>query len=161
MGDFKYKYLFSIAQNKGKYHMFVFDIKKSKSYGKETGNIEKTSRILIKNIYHRLEEIEAREEKVILHRNPDFVDMESDTMLLYLCEPFNFLGDLYGFTTIRDSISNEEVYKIYLEEKEKLKIYWDFNIIDGYYETDNYSNGDIEYFRGNCIQQLEELSKRK
>lgn len=161
MSYYEYKDLFSIAQNKGKYHMFIFDIKNSKSYGKEIYNIEKTSRILIKNIYNRLEEIESREKKVILHRHPDFVDMESKTKLGYMCEPFNILGDLYGFTTIRDSISNEEIYKIYSEEKEKLNIYWDFNIIDGYYETDSYANGNKKYFRGYCMEQLEELSKTK
>ena len=48
-----------------------------------------------------------------------------------------------------------------LQEKKKLNITQKFHKANGYYETDEYEKGNELYFRGYCIQQLEEMSKQE
>lgn len=158
----EYKNLFDKAQANGNYHMFIFDIKNSKSYGKELEMIEEISRKLILNLYCKLEKLEKENGKVILHRNKDFYNFFEKQGAISngsLCEPFQF-GDMFGLTIVRNSIDKGEIYQIFEKEKEKLNIYWEFHMLDGYYETDDYGEGCRKYYRGYCMQQLEELSKK-
>lgn len=160
----EYKDLFHKAQNQGRYHMFVFDIKNSRSYWKNTGElafVEQISKELILKIYKRLEKLQNERNKIILHKNKVFINIDDlHPFGASHREPFQF-GDMFGFTVIRDSIDKEEIYQIFEEEKTKRNIYWDFHMMDGYYETDNYGEGFDKYYRGYCMQQLEELSKTK
>lgn len=151
MSYFEYYDMFEKSQETGKYHMFIFDIVGSRNYKKDLPSIYKTSKVLFSNIYSNLKEIELERSIKILH----IIDKKE---YILDTEPFQF-GDLFGFTILRDSILIDEVYDIYKKEKEKLNVYWDFHLKNGYYETDNYGLGNEKYFRGYCIQQLENLSK--
>lgn len=73
-------------------------------------------------------------------------------------EPFIF-GDLVGFTVYRDSISTEEVIDVFNECREIIGIDYEFHIADGYYETDDWTEGQDKYFRGYCIDLLSNLHK--
>ncbi len=150
----EYQDMFQKAQEKGLYHMFIFDIVNSRSYGKDLDYIEKTSSKLILNVYNILQELEKKYNVKILHR----INYNENSACIDK-EPFQF-GDLFGFTIIKNSVDTELIYKIFEREKTLLNIYWDFHTINGFYETDEYRLGKEKYYRGYCLQQLEELSKK-
>lgn len=160
MSTSEYNDLFLKSQNTGKYHVFTFDIKNSRTL-ENRGIIQENLIKMILNIYKRLKEKEQNENKKILVFEKDFVNIGEKTPGFGLKqEPF-ILGDVVGLTTYRDSISNEEVLEIFLQEKDKLNLNVDFNIADGYYETNIYEEGNIKYFRGYCIDLLTNLHKEK
>jgi|LSQX01.2.fsa_nt_gb hypothetical protein len=160
----EYDDLFLKARQTGEYHIFLFDIKGSRKIPFNKRNrIQIEAKRLILSVYKRLAILEKHLGRAILHK--------SDMLFGILCggitgirgdmyEPFNVTGDCFGFTIIRGSIDASVVYDIFLEEKEKFGIECDFNYADGYYETDDYAKGVSEYFRGYCIQKLEEVSKK-
>lgn len=160
MSTLEYNDLFLKCQDTGLYHVFTFDIKDSK-------NLENREEIqfkiieLIKNIYKRIQVQEQQENKRILVFENDFVNLgEKTNGFGFKQEPF-ILGDVVGLTTYRDSIQTEEVLKIFEEEKNKLNLNIDFHIADGYYETNDYTEGREKYFRGYCIDLLSNLHKEK
>ena len=69
--------------------------------------------------------------------------------------------DLYGFTIERGMLTEDQIDQIFEQEKKKLNITQKFHKANGYYETDEYEKGNELYFRGYCIQQLEEMSKQE
>lgn len=116
---------------------------------------------MILNIYKRIEQKEQQENKRILVFESDFVSIGEQTKGFGLKqEPF-IVGDFVVLTTYRDSISNEEILNIFKEEKEKLNLDVEFHIADGYYETNNYEEGNTKYFRGYCIDLLMRLHKKE
>ena len=160
MSTSEYNDLFLKSQTTGKYHVFTFDIKNSRTL--ENREIIQENLIkMILNIYKIIKEKEQNENKKILVFEKDFVNIGEKTSGFGLKqEPF-ILGDVVGLTTYRDSISNEEVLEIFLQEKERLNLNVDFHIADGYYETNVYEEGNIKYFRGYCIDLLTNLHKEK
>lgn len=161
MSTFEYNDLFLKCQGTGLYHMFVFDIVGSKALERKQANWRMISQFrLILNIYRRIQEIEILENKKILLREEGFSHLGERRLNCFgfKQEPFVF-GDLIGLTVYRNSITKEEVLKIYEEEKEYLQIPFDFHIADGYYETNNYEEGNEKYFRGYCIDLLSNLHK--
>lgn len=178
MGYREYKDMFYKAQKNGKYHMFVYDIANSR----KGFTVEERISVLrlIFNVYERIEKIEKAENRTILHRSEDLVECKLKRKIengvetyIYdhsaevnarfqradLYEPFYLLGDLYGFTIERGSLTEDQIDTIFEEEKTKLGIKQEFHKSNGFYETDKYEEGSELYFRGYCIQQLEEIGK--
>ena len=176
----EYKDLFEKAQINGQYHLFVYDIIRSRKgiTQEERGRIVK----LIFQVYEKIEELEEREHRSILHRNKnlvqgklkvektengevykfDYTGLQKDIMERPdLLEPFYLAGDLYGFTIERGTLTEEQIDQIFEQGKKKLNIAQKFHKANGYYETDEYEKGNELYFRGYCIQQLEEMSKQE
>ena len=176
----EYRELFDKAQRNGRYHMFIYDVIDSKETltEKDRSDILK----LIFMVYHRLEIIEQEEHRSILHHGNkilqgklkkeikdgleynryDYFSINNlETRRGDLIEPFSILGDLYGFTIERDSMSAEQIDVIFEEIKSKLRIEQKFHKANGFYETDKYEEGGKLYYRGYCIQQLEVISKEK
>lgn len=92
----------------------------------------------------------------------DFSELEKEKgARADLLEPFYLAGDLFGFTIQRGTLTPGQIDLIFEREKRKLNITHDFHKANGYYETDDYEKGNKLYFRGYCIQQLEEISKNK
>jgi hypothetical protein len=165
MAYYEYKDLFDKAQETGKYHMFIFDIVHSRTYGKRVMFIEFMSRLMIKRVYNKLQDLEKERHKQILHKSEDVIPIYDGRAEMFIFrEPFQF-GDLFGFTVLRDSISSDEVYGLVEDEikkyNDKFKVDWEFHMLDGYYETDDYGEGGTQYYRGYCLPQLEELSKNQ
>jgi hypothetical protein len=118
---------------------------------------------LMINIYEMIEEIETKINKKILVFEKDFVTYKSNSSpkgFGLKQEPF-LLGDAFGFTVYKDSIDKEEIYQIYNYYKQLLKIDFDFHLIDGFYETNDYTKGNIEFFRGYCIDILTKFHKQE
>jgi len=160
MSTIEYNDLFFKCQNTGKYHVFIFDIKDSKTI-ENRHEVQYQIIELIQNVYKRIQKQEEIEQRRILVFENDFVSLGEKTNGPGLKqEPF-ILGDAVGLTTYRDSISVEEVLKIFWEEKDNIGINIEFHIADGYYETNDYVEGNQKYFRGYCIDLLMNLHKEK
>ena len=154
----EYNDMYEKAQINGKCHMYVFDMKNSKEILKDEYIYNKLTDLL--NLtYAKIQDLEKKRKIKILHMS-EFLNVDNsrgDTI-----EPIHFMGDLLVFTTIRDSIYREEVYKLFKESKKELDLkHYQFHFADGYYETDNYIEANKEYFRGYCIAYLEDKSKNK
>lgn len=160
MSSFEYNDLFLKCQNTGIYHVFTFDIKDSKNIDDRYEVQEKLIKMIM-NIYKEIQNIEQQENKTILVFEKDFVRLGENTKGFGLKqEPF-IIGDVVGLTTYRDSISTEEVLSIFQRQKEKVNLNVEFHIADGYYETNDYSEGKDKYFRGYCIDLLSNIHKDK
>ena len=159
MSAYEYNDLFLKCQRTGLYHMFTFDIKNSKKIENTDWRMISQTRLIL-NVYRKIQEKEILENRKILvfeegfrhfgeGRNNEFGFKE---------EPFIY-GDLIGLTVYRNSITKEEILKIFEEEKEYLQIDFDFHMADGYYETNNWIEGNEKYFRGYCMDLLSNLHK--
>lgn len=104
----------------------------------------------------KIKDLENEYGHKILHTSPIFNKGDRGD----LSEPFFFMGDLLGFTVLRDSISDDEVYQIIKDTKKKLGISYQFYYGSEYYETDNYNERAEKYFRGYCIYYIEHKIKK-
>lgn len=162
MSTSEYNDLFLKCQSTGIYHVFCFDVvgcKKMWYEGKGEYYNKKIAK-LITLMYNKIIIKELNENKKILVFNDDYNRFwNSDRKCFgFKDEPFKF-GDLVGFTVYRDSITNKEVMEIFEECKEIVGIDFDFHVADGYYETDDWCEGQDKYFRGYCIDLLSNLHK--
>lgn len=142
----EYNDLFYSAQDKGKYHLFIFDIKNSRN-----GYNPLELRMLRNSIFSRLKSIENKLGVDILH-----IPFEEGRGYRD-----GILGDVFSIVVHRGTISNNEIYRIFTEEKEKLNIIYEFHYDDGYYETDDWILGNELYYREYGIAFLEDRSKKK
>lgn len=159
MSTHEYNDLFLKCQETGKYHVFTFDIIASK---KLENRLEAQIKIieLILMVYRKIEKKELEEKKKILVFEDEFTKLGEKRLNIfgYKQEPFIY-SDVIGFTVYRDTITNEEVINIFNSCKKALKIDFEFHVADGYYETNNYVEGNNKYFRGYCIDLLSNLHK--
>lgn len=164
MSSYEYYDMFKERQDKGKYHMFVFDIVDSKKMDPQTRtNATYQMEKLMLKMYNTIKLIEEKENKKILIIGIDNIVHYEDRQkrdknfgLLY--EPFLF-ADTFGITIHRDSLSKEEFLSIYQKHKEELNINFDFHIADGLYETNKWEEGSNLLFRGYCIDILSTYHK--
>ena len=160
MSSFEYNDLFLKCQNTGLYHIFTFDIKNSKTIDNRYEIQEKLIQMIL-NIYKQIQLKEQEENKKILVFEEGFVKLGEKTNCFGLKqEPF-IIGDVVGLTTYRNSISTQEVLEIFQREKENVELNVEFHIADGYYETNDYTEGKDKYFRGYCIDLLSNMHKDK
>lgn len=159
MSTYEYNDLFYKCQSIGIYHVFIFDIKDSKKM--ENRDVAQVKLIqLLLMMYSKIQEKELLHNKRILVFEEDFTHYSESKLnsFGYKQEPFIY-GDMVGFTVYRDSISNEEVINVFNQSKEIVGIDFGFHLADGYYETNNYEEGNTKYFRGYCIDFLSNLHK--
>lgn len=164
MSTYEYTDMFIESQNKGKYHMFVFDIIGSKKLDFEIrrkGQIQMEE--LMNKIYNEIKQIEELSQTKILVMDIDgIVPYEESQRVMYkfgmLFEPWIF-GDAFGFTIYRNSLPKEVILAIYKKYKQELNIPFDFHIADGYYETNKWEEGTELFFRGYCIDILSNYHK--
>lgn len=164
MSTFEYNDLYLKCQSTGIYHVYIFDIIDSKKMSAQYRNKAqiKMEKLMLK-IYKTIENIERTTGRKILVFDSDFVTYKSGLDYRGFGvkkEPFLF-GDTFGFTIYRGSLDKDIIYYIYEYYKKELEIDFDFHIADGYYETNNYNEGNTKYFRGYCIDILSTLHKKQ
>lgn len=159
MSTFEYYDMFRERQDKGKYHMFVFDIVNSKKMDLQT-RINATYQMekLMLNMYNTIKLIEEKENKKILITGIDNIvhyeeRQKRDRNFGLLYEPFLF-ADSFGITIHKNSLSKEKFLSIYQNHKQELNIDFNFHIADGFYETNKWEEGAVLLFRGYCIDIL-------
>lgn len=163
MSTFEYNDLYLKCQDTGIYHMFVFDMIGSKKMSPQYRLESQYKMIeLMNKIYETLEVLETKLNKKILVFDRDFVTYKSNLPYKgfgFKQEPFLF-GDTFGFTIYRDSLDEKLIYDIYFKIKKELNIEFDFHLSNGYYETNNYLEGQKKYFRGYCMDLLSTFHKK-
>ena len=164
MSTYEYNDMFLKCQDTGKYHVFTFDIEGSKKMDNKTRYDAQVKLIkLMKCIYSILEEIQEKTGKNILVLEEGFVSFDSGLPYKGFGmkqEPFLF-GDTIGFTMYRDSLDKDIVLGIYEYFRKALDIDFNMHMADGYYETNDYSEGATKYFRGYCIDLLSNIHKKE
>lgn len=163
MSTSEYHDLFLKCQDTGLYHVFTFDIVNSKNMPiEERKNAQIKITNLMLKIYEEIQNIEKKTNKKILVFEDDFYSTFEPIRRGFGLkqEPF-LIGDMFGFTVYRDSISTEIVYYLYEKYKKELGIDFDFHLANGYYETNDYSEGSTKYFRGYCIDVLSNYHKKE
>lgn len=163
----EYEDLFIKAQSKGIYHMFVFDIEKSRqmSTDKRFEAFEKSEKLMM-SIYEKIQEIEKTTNSKILVFEEGFIKYSQFTRFTELkefgmkVEPV-IIGDSFAFTIYRDTLSRDKVKEIFEHYYNELNIDFNFHTADAFYETNDYAPGNTKYFRGHCLQKLCDLHKTK
>ena len=164
MSTSEYHDMFIERQNKGNYHMFVFDIsgsKKMNPHAREKATLQMEK--LMYKIYNEIKQIEEHTKTKILVMDIDgIVPYEENHKVMYkfgmLFEPFLF-ADTFGFTIYRNSLPKEKIMSIYQKYKQELNISFDFHLADAYYETNKWEEGTELFFRGYCIDILSNYHK--
>ncbi len=116
---------------------------------------------LMLSIYDQIKEKEKASAFKILVMKEDFdsfTGKKTNQGFGMKVEPF-LLGDAFGFTIYRDTLSNETIMNIFNYYCKSLDINFSFHTADGYYETNDYTLENKKYFRGYCIQYLTTLHK--
>ena len=168
----EYKTLFDKCQKYAQIHLFVYDMingRQVKDMYKRQSDIVR----LLVAVYEEIENIEKQTHKKILHKSKDLeycnlknkdgiyeIQYPKNIKRVDLLEPFALSGDLIGFTIERGTLNPLQVDYIFEQKKKELGLNYSFHKANGFYETDKWEEADKKYFRGYCIQQLEQNSKR-
>lgn len=179
----EYKDLYLAAQTKGKYKMFLLDVKNSKIHSSRdkmefyngiSKFVDKTTSDLLnlemekghKILHRHLETSDLKKEqnlkdKVVLAKSQRTEIKENSLFRLDQLNPLHWMGDLIHFIVEKDSISDEDFTKILQNNKDAIIPNYDFHFINGYYETDVWSDSSDKFSRVYCIPVLEQLSKKQ
>ena len=157
MATSEYHDLFLKCQISGKYHMYCFDRVNSKLEKKESKQeIQEKMIELMNSIYSSVQEIEKLKNKKILVQEEGFISFDSKERSKgfgFKDEPFLY-GDAFGFTIYGNTLDKNTILKLFEYHKKRLNIDFDFNIMDGYYETNNYNERNTKYFRSYCLDVI-------
>ena len=148
----EYHDLYEKCQSYAPYQMFIYDLMNSKKIIDK--DRQQKLRLLINTTYDKIKKLEKIQNKKILHQ------IENNDNISYLEDPFLIDGDTIGFTVLRNQITANTVDLIFENVKKELNISYEFHKANGYYETDKYELGNILYFRGYLIQELNTKHKR-
>ena len=157
MSSYEYNDLFLKCQNTAPYHVFTFDIVGSKKM-KDRNQAQKQLQKLALLTYKCLEQLEKEKGIKILVR-PFYQPNASKTGYTQENKEPVIIGDLLYFTIYRGTLTREEVLEIFNCCKAELNINFEFHYADGYYETNDWREGQDKYFRGYCIETLSTLHK--
>ena len=160
----EYLDLYLLAQNNHNalYYVVSFDIINSKSLDPKKGtvlvyNIEE----IMKYVYNKLLEKEKELNRPVVIKDERFY-RPWDRSVYRLNADFNdpyIAGDNFQFTVLRDTIAKKEIIEWVYECKDNLNMKEEFHIADGYYETNEYGEGNNKFYRGYCLKTLAELHK--
>lgn len=181
----QYKDLYMQAQtdsSKGKYKIFLFDIKESKIHStrdgldfytdiknftnKTTTDLLKLEKIKGHKILHRhlevadLKENEQVKDKVVLLRHQNDTKFNKSIFRYDQFNPVFWMGDLIHFIIERDSVSDSEFMQFIQKNKDSIIPNYDLHFASGYYETDVWYESSKKFSRVYCIPVLDELSKK-
>ncbi len=152
----EYNDMFIKCQNAGPYKLYAYDVKGSRNL--RDPNLVPNLYKLILLVMSKIRILET--EHKILYDKDDLIYYGSTVPCIdgNIREPM-LVGDAIAFTVYRDSITDEVVDKIFEESKNELGINYEFHKANGYYETNNWSEGNKKYFRGYCFALLTEGHK--
>lgn len=160
----EYYNLFLKCQSTGRYQIITFDLVNSKGISScERRVIQEKLIKLIQEMYLEINKLSEDNNKKILVFEEDFIHLWDNKKMQGFgmkSEPF-ILGDMVGFTVYRDSVTGEYIISLFNQLKEKYEINNNFHINTGYYETNDYCQGNELFFRGYCIEIISNLHKEE
>lgn len=172
----EYSDMFQKCQSTAPYHLFTYDMVNSKENCSSKRNSDLI--LLLFHVYQAISTLEEKSSIPILHRSKGLTSSKleahkqgNETFYMLsplanitrkdLLEPFLINGDTIGFTILRNSLTESQVDTIFEQQKKKLNMPYEFHKANGYYETDDWSQGNCKYFRGYCICELCYAHKNK
>ena len=148
---------------KAPYYVVSFDTVNSKNISPDDRkSLQNNIFVITKYVYSKLLEKEKETGKKIIIDDESFFrpwDIKEDANGNFM-DPVIY-GDSFQFTVLRDTISKEEIISLVNECSKTLDIKEEFHISDGYYETNEYSDGNKKLFRGYLLQILANLHKEE
>jgi len=139
------------------YRAFMFDVVNSKN---EKGYYNNRSSYfkLIFSVIKEIKVLEIKENKKILLDDENNIFFTKNKGDQNLSNPM-LLGDMVCFFVKENSISTEQMKKIFSRCMEKENINYNFHFATGAYETNIYAEGSTKLFKGYTAQILEKISK--
>ncbi|MDD2180996.1 MAG: hypothetical protein PHW32_01365 [Bacilli bacterium] len=175
----EYNDMFIKCQSTAPYKLYIYDLVNSSSMA--NNEVVSNLQLLIYALYMKIKSLEIETNTKILHQSdllnytklqkreiaggiyyylkPERTTGDSFINSVSVLEPFLISGDCIGFTVNRGTISDELVDRLFEETKKELNINYQFHKSLGYYETDNWIEGDKKYYRGYAINLLSTLHK--
>ena len=161
----EYYDLFLLAQSNpaAPYYVVSFDTIGSKLLApKEREQLTYNMIVIMKYVYNKFLELEKESGKQIVIKDERFYtpwDPRASSMMNGNYMDPSILGDNFEFTVLRDTVSKEEIIGWVNEYKKIINIKEEFHVADGYYETNEYGEGNTKLYRGYCLQILEKYHK--
>lgn len=165
--------LYLNCQDTAPYHLFVYDMVDSKQHAEASRQVHLLR--LIFGLESKVEQLERKTGRTILHRGTPIIhnglvqknghyqmepQWKSNQMRREdLVDPVCMQGDCLVLTVLRDRITAQEMDVLFEETKKELRIPYDFHKANGYYETDEWTEGQTRYFRGYAIALLSSFHK--
>ncbi len=144
------------------YYVVSFDVVDSKLMPvEERTALQYNIDSIMKYVYCKILEKEIELKRQILIKDNRFVRpwiQHDSNVHCVFCDPY-ILGDNFQFTVLRDTMTKEDIIELVNECEKKLNIKVDFHIADGYYETNEYGEGNTKFYRGYCLETLGTLHK--
>jgi hypothetical protein len=154
----EYNDMYFNCQKTAPYKMYAYDVVDSKCL--YDINLCNNLYTLINLVMYKIGLIEKQMDRRILYNGTDLIYDKNKVFDLNRLEPM-LLGDAIAFTVYRDAISDGVVDSIFEQCKAELHIKYDFHKTSGYYETNNWIEGQDKYFRGYCFQYLTNKHKNR
>ena len=155
-------YLDAQKNSSAPYYMVSFDVINSKLLSDdERFQLQSNINIIMKYVYSKLLESEKLLNQQVLISDKRFFrpwELSKNNRIGFYMDPY-CIGDSFQFTVLSYTITKSQIIGWVNECKKKLKMKEDFHIADAYYETNEYSEGKMKFFRGYCIQTLEAFHK--
>ena len=161
----EYYDLFLLTQSNpaAPYYVVSFDTIGSKLLPpKEREQLTYNMLAIMKYVYNKFLELEKELGKQIVIKDERFYtpwDPRASSMMNGNYIDPSILGDNFEFTVLRDTVTKDEIIELVNECKRKLNMNEEFHISDGYYETNEYKEGNTKLYRGYCLQILEKYHK--
>lgn len=159
----KYYDIYLLAQKNldALYYVVSFDIVNSKLLSpKERYQAQINIIMIVKYVYDKLLESEKKLNKQVVLKDKRFVrpwDIKNKYNGNFI-DPLIF-GDSFSFTVMRDTVTKDEIVNLVNKCKESINMKENFHIADGYYETNEYEEGNRILYRGYCLQILQNMHK--
>ena len=163
--DYYDLYLLAQENSNSLYYVVSFDVIGSKlmpldKRAKLTNNML----IIIKYVYNKLLMKEKELNKQVVIKDERFYtpwDPRASYMINGNYSDPSVLGDRFAFTVLRYTVTKEEIIELVNICKKELNMDEEFHIADGYYETNEYGEGNTKLFRGYCLQILGNFHKQE
>lgn len=160
----EYLDLYLACQNKqdSKYYVVSFDVVNSRLLNEtERNKLQENIYIIAKYVYNKLLIKEVELNKQIVLKDKRLVRPWDTQNIKYngnFIDPFIF-GDSFSFTVMRDTVTKDEIINWVNKCKDSIDMKESFHIIDRYYETNEYEEGNKMLYRGYCLQILANMHK--
>ena len=162
----EYNNLLLACQDTGAYRVFTFDIEDSKQYKPEDRYMAyRESCIVMERVYQDLKMLQEQTGRQILLDDKQFKPVTQMAILENAGQvPYDWFiidGDAFGITIHNGSVAPEVVDQVFDHNREELGTTTGYHKYDIAYETNEYGQGNDQYFRGYAIMMSSNMHKKE
>lgn len=158
----EYINMFKLAQKKEcPFRAFMFDVVNSRNNQEYLSTKNTKFFKLLNCVYFLLQKEEEKTNKAILLKGKNNAKYSLGKKVINgnNYNPMH-MGDMVTFFVYNNSITTNQMLKIFISALKICKITYSFHFNTGVYETNNYSQGKTKLYKGYMPQILEVLSKK-